>query len=227
MPHYVSTVDSGNLAGHLIVIKQACNELPERPLFDARVTAGLSDTIGLVSEELDLLAISRQRTDVVTVKQLRREIDACVHLITQESATDFNRVVELSRPGSQNVQPRFKTSLSALAHEHGAENFVELRFWIGDFIHQLEALSRDLHVLTPWAGVLAPVVSAVASRSPGDLSTRLGKISNELNLVSVPARIPELCDQMLVQLAALRPEAREITFVRIRSETNYSRVWTR
>ena len=205
MPQYVSTVDSGNLAGHLIVIKQACHELLERPLFDARVTAGLADTIGLISEELDLLATNRQRTDIVTVKQLRREIDACVHLITQESPralTEWSSFLGRLAERAATIQD----ILEALAHEHGAENFVELRFWTVDFIHQLEVLSRDLHVLTPWADVLAPVVSAVASGSPGDLSTRLERISNELNHVSVPARIPELCDQMLVQLAAVRPE---------------------
>ncbi len=204
MPQYVSTVDSGNLAGHLIVIKQACHELRERPLFDARVTAGLADTIGLVSEELDLLATSRQRTDVVTVKQLRREIDACVHLITQEAPqtlTDWSSSLVKLAGRAATIQDILK----ALAHEHGAESFVELRFWIGDFIHQLEVLTRDLHFLAPWSDVLAPVVAAVAGRSPDDLSTQLKRISNELNLVSVPARIPELCDQMLVQLAALRP----------------------
>jgi len=31
-PRYVSTVDSGNLAGHLIVLGNACREMMERPL---------------------------------------------------------------------------------------------------------------------------------------------------------------------------------------------------
>ena len=36
---YVSTVDSGNLAGHLLVLAQACRELPERPLLGPRGAA--------------------------------------------------------------------------------------------------------------------------------------------------------------------------------------------
>ena len=205
MPHYVSTVDSGNLAGHLIVIKQACNELPELPFFAARVTTGLSDTIRLASQEVELLGASRQRTDVVTVKQLRQEIDACARLVTHEAPqtlTDWsNSLAELAERAAT-----IQDVVDALAHEHGAENFVELRFWIGAFIHQIEALRRDLHIVTPWAAVLARIVSPAAGKYPDHLSTQLEKIRHELNLVPVPSKIPELCDQVLVQLAALRPQ---------------------
>jgi cyclic beta-1,2-glucan synthetase len=205
MPHYVSTVDSGNLAGHLIVIKQACKELPEQPLFAARTTAGLSDTISLISQEVDLLSVSKQRTDVVTFKQLRQEMDACVRLVTQEAPktpTEWSSSLAKLAERAATIQD----VLGALAHEHGAENFMELRFWIGAFIHQIEALSRDLHTVTPWAGVLTQTVSVAAGRHPDDLSIKLGKIRHELDLVPVPSKIPELCDQVLVQLAALRPE---------------------
>ena len=33
-PRYISTVDSGNLAGHLLAVKQAVTEIPDRKLFD-------------------------------------------------------------------------------------------------------------------------------------------------------------------------------------------------
>ncbi len=39
-PIYVSTVDSGNLAGHLIALAQACRELVHRPLFRPRGPGG-------------------------------------------------------------------------------------------------------------------------------------------------------------------------------------------
>ena len=41
-PQYVSTVDSGNLAGHLLALKQVWVEIAEQPLFDARVIEGLA-----------------------------------------------------------------------------------------------------------------------------------------------------------------------------------------
>nr|WP_297459935.1 glucoamylase family protein [uncultured Halomonas sp.] len=53
-PAYVSTVDSGNLAGHLIVIANACEEWMHAPLLaDSR--CGLSDTIHLAREAIAVL----------------------------------------------------------------------------------------------------------------------------------------------------------------------------
>jgi cellobiose phosphorylase len=57
-PEYVSTVDSGNLAGHLIALKQACLALPDEPLFSPRVWAALREGLGMAAEELRGLASS-------------------------------------------------------------------------------------------------------------------------------------------------------------------------
>ena len=50
VPQYISTVDSGNLAGHLIAVKQACIELPDISFFDQHVIEGLTDTLNAISE---------------------------------------------------------------------------------------------------------------------------------------------------------------------------------
>src|SRR5205807_384458 len=65
-PQYVSTVDSGNLAGNLIALKQACLELPDDQLLDAKVIRGLQDTMAGLSQEISQLAAGLQRTDVIT-----------------------------------------------------------------------------------------------------------------------------------------------------------------
>jgi cyclic beta-1,2-glucan synthetase len=51
-PAYVSTVDSGNLAGHLIAVAQACAEWQRKPVAEADWRAGLSDTIRLAERAL-------------------------------------------------------------------------------------------------------------------------------------------------------------------------------
>ncbi len=88
-PQYISTVDSGNLAGHLIAVKQACIELPDTKLFDERVIAGLHDTVDAISFEATKLGSVRQRTDVVTVSQLRDEIEACRKLLVTDATRDL------------------------------------------------------------------------------------------------------------------------------------------
>ena len=49
-PKYVSSVDSGNLAGHLIVLAHACEEMIERPRLDRAALTGIEDTALLVHE---------------------------------------------------------------------------------------------------------------------------------------------------------------------------------
>src|SRR6185503_16735233 len=51
-PAYVSTVDSGNLAGHLIALRQACLAIPDEPVFDARVWRALATALGLAIERV-------------------------------------------------------------------------------------------------------------------------------------------------------------------------------
>ncbi len=50
-PLYVSTVDSGNLAGHLLTLRAGLLALPDDPILPARLFEGLSDTLGLLGDE--------------------------------------------------------------------------------------------------------------------------------------------------------------------------------
>ena len=47
-PKYVSSVDSGNLAGHLIALAHACEEMIERPRLERSALVGIEDTALLV-----------------------------------------------------------------------------------------------------------------------------------------------------------------------------------
>ena len=51
-PRYVSSVDSGNLAGHLIAIANACREWIDRPLGAAQSFAGIEDALALAREAI-------------------------------------------------------------------------------------------------------------------------------------------------------------------------------
>jgi cyclic beta-1,2-glucan synthetase len=52
LPRYVSTVDSGNLAGHLLTLRQACLAMRTAPLLSPRAFAGPQDAVGLCRRAL-------------------------------------------------------------------------------------------------------------------------------------------------------------------------------
>lgn len=52
LPKYISTVDSGNLAGHLLVLKQGLLALPKQPIVERRFFIGARDTLQVLYDSL-------------------------------------------------------------------------------------------------------------------------------------------------------------------------------
>ncbi|HEX2269983.1 MAG TPA: hypothetical protein VHH35_10625, partial [Pyrinomonadaceae bacterium] len=146
LPQYISTVDSGNLAGHLVALKQACFEFSETKLFDERVILGLSDTVNALALEAATLGSFRQRTVVVTVRHLEDEITACRKLLQLDDdgnlASWFSLLDSLTRRAVE-----IEDIVNALAHEHGELIFKELRWWVGALKHQVSSHRRDAEQL--------------------------------------------------------------------------------
>ncbi len=228
-PQYISTVDSGNLAGHAMALKQACIELPDARLFDERIIRGLADTINAVSVEAGRLGSFRQRTEVVTVSQLRDEIEACQRLVSVEASDKHPS--RAARPGTPHNLPSWfllfeslgqRTSeiediINALAQEHGEVNFRELRWWLGALQHQVSSCRRDADTLAPWGRLLSQF-QADAAESGLESSEQLALLASLLHAVTTLAEVPEFCDRALVQLATLQtelPEQSRATFAKL------------
>ncbi|MEL7834747.1 GH36-type glycosyl hydrolase domain-containing protein [Fodinibius sp. N2] len=71
-PHYISTVDSGNLAASLLVIEQAMNQLAKLPYPNPKFWKGLNDTIQVLSDMEDELE------DLPKYDALFQEIDGLI-----------------------------------------------------------------------------------------------------------------------------------------------------
>ncbi len=77
-PAYVSTVDSGNLAGHLVALRQACLGLIDEPVHDGRVWRALDAALALADERLDIYAPAHPTSEYlrlarVALVKVRRE----------------------------------------------------------------------------------------------------------------------------------------------------------
>ena len=205
IPQYISTVDSGNLAGHLIACRQALIELPETPLFNQQTVDGLLDTLNAISFEAKRLRKFRQRTDVVNVSDLRNEIDASSQLLMDPQKQDLNSwavfFISLSRHAAD-----IEDIVNALSHEHGANNFEELTWWAGAFKHQIDSYQRDIKFITSWASVL-PQISSI-TREASEQSEVWKELLSQLSAVPCLADIPKIADRTLVQLAALQDSDR-------------------
>ena len=74
-PKYISSVDSGNLAGHLIVLGNVCREMVQAPVIGTAWLAGIADGLAITRECVRGLADDR-RTLTVTSKHLEDALEA-------------------------------------------------------------------------------------------------------------------------------------------------------
>ena len=65
-PHYISTVDSGNLAGHLLVMRAGLLEASEAPFIGPQSARGFADTVQLVLDEIHVLHDRLEPRDAVS-----------------------------------------------------------------------------------------------------------------------------------------------------------------
>jgi cyclic beta-1,2-glucan synthetase len=204
-PRYVSTVDSGNLVGHLPAIKQALIEVADDPLFGPRIVEGLADTILLMREEGGRLAGIRQSTGAVTLSHLREEMDRSLRLVAEGcpvTLTGWSRLFESLTFRLVEIEDM----LDALSHEHGREPFEKVRFWINALMHQLREYRRDLVTLCPWASVLAPHVAGKIRERSEEAARHWDELISPVDRVFTLSELPEACEQTLDKLYRLRSE---------------------
>ncbi|WP_206377553.1 glucoamylase family protein [Sphingobium sp. TB-6] len=139
-PQYVSSVDSGNLAGHLIALARSCEDWSVRTLDDAERLAGIFDALLLVREEVEALRDAR-RTETVTWRQLDDEVAlifAQLETTPAEGTTLAERLHRLAAPAEILVD-----LAKAFAAERG-EDASNIKFWAQAVCHSIASHQRDL-----------------------------------------------------------------------------------
>ena len=147
-PKYVSSVDSGNLAGDLIVLGNSCRELVHKSVVEARMLAALKDTIAFLRESMAGSG-ETHHSHTVTRKQLSNAVDALETLLdlpptdALEWASLFVELKERAQTIDDIAQ--------ALAQEQGDPQTSELRVWAAAVRACVESHARDMEIVNPWA----------------------------------------------------------------------------
>jgi cyclic beta-1,2-glucan synthetase len=140
-PRYVSSVDSGNLAGHLIALANACREWRTRPQDVASCLAGLADAVDLAREEASRLQGGR-RTQTVPLGQLDDAL-AALASAARPAATARDDPAQLL--AGLAVQAETMADIArALAIERGDDDGADMLFWAQASLNAIETHRRDL-----------------------------------------------------------------------------------
>jgi cyclic beta-1,2-glucan synthetase len=155
LPMYVSTVDSGNLAAHLLTLRAGLLALPDDPVISRRVFSGLADTLGVLRHaqggrnsqaHADLRAelASGLATGVTSLEDARRKLD---------------RIVELAvgNPGAEADAPP--------AGVEGPGVVEEAQDWYLAVCEQSRAARDEIAYLAPWT-LLSPAPEGLEGLLP-------------------------------------------------------------
>lgn len=138
-PRYVSTVDSGNLCGHLMALVQWCRWARRRDPRMLSCAAGVHDTLLLMRVELERLSPSI-RASTVSIDEISialRDIDD----VLQESLSGYGALVA-SWSGIEAQSCRLLELVEALAVDD-AQGAAELLYWATAFTETLRSHLRD------------------------------------------------------------------------------------
>lgn len=137
-PRYVSTVDSGNLAGYLLVLGSGYLELSEASFLPSRMFGGLRDTLRV------LLETARDSSSPLagdTIRKIERQIDNLEE-------------ISLTVDGANAVLSRLKLAAGELVTETAGNS--ECAWWANAYLRSCIDHQTDLLHIATWIELPAP-----------------------------------------------------------------------
>ncbi|PKN95371.1 MAG: cellobiose phosphorylase [Chloroflexi bacterium HGW-Chloroflexi-6] len=198
-PRYISTVDSGNLAASLLVLKQGLRDITSRPVLN---WSGLVDTLDML-----LMILQEAHMDQPANKLYETIVDL------REQASQLNKVkynsphllVTIFAESQQKIETALINLIENLAERVDQGMLRRLATWVDRTRYHLEYLQRDLQTLAPWSLSMTKIPTLLESP---DLHPQLASDWNDLQvLLSVNpkiADIPQTCSSALKVLKRIR-----------------------
>ena len=136
-PHYISTVDSGNLSGHLLTLRRGLMDLPDQTIWGSQLFKGMGDTLRVLKE--------------VSGKGAPEEL------------ADFQKYVASCpdsgalklKPLQECLEHLAKSSMD-LAHASGANTDRDIKMWVKALVQQCGDAQDEMNFLCPWMTLKSP-----------------------------------------------------------------------
>ena len=162
-PKYVSTVDSGNLAGHLIVLRQGLLAIPDRPIQTRQLLKGLTDTLHILEDTCSEPELKILEPFAITLERFSND----------EAHTQH---------GMKKYIDILSNDFSAVSEKLNSDTASETYRWKQILWDQLTQISDHALIFEPWRLVenAPPRFTALASFNPGSTLNELLRAAAEL-----------------------------------------------
>ena len=178
-PGYISTVDSGNLVGSLLVLKQGLYELPGDQVLSHTCADGLSDTLSLFSEAI--AAATKKNKEVVppSLKLKIADLKDGAARMPEATIDALNHLRYLDGVASE------------VLSELNACQDGEVRWWAAATKRQVETHLQDLKSFTTWESTGSPP-DTLLDEFPQDLTPYLSLVCRKVETLN--SQIPSVRD---------------------------------
>jgi len=179
-PLYISTVDSGNLVGHLLVLRMGLLELADAPVVSIQFYTGLSDTLSIVLD-----AIRKQRTaSQGPIPPISIEI---VHRIERLQLELADAVQPLS--ALTGLLDRIASLATEVKGQAGSDQ--EVLWWTSALERACADQREELKQLTAWT-LLAPVSKEAWGQGSAEQIVRLAVLRTALSDFDTAPRLRQV-----------------------------------
>jgi len=194
-PRYISTVDSGNLTGSLLVLRYGLAELLDQRILSAYAFEGLKDTLYILmdvieKDDIEVGSIGTIYSDVsAMLKRFARELQSypdslsSAWLLLDQQARAAARLIDHLETNSDN----------------------EIMWWMNAYEQQIRDHLNDLVNMAPWlmlplwSMLYPPMDEVIKCRSPKEAKTLRDLQIELLRLDSIPKLrdVPEIASKLL------------------------------
>ena len=203
-PRYISTVDSGNLACCLVALRQGCLAVPDICLPRPQRQQGFLDTLAVLSETLEPLAVSAP----AAVRAIQQRLDQ-IAVQVQAVGDDPRRWSSLLNQLKEEVWPLVDQELAALLTGGQLElaTLHSVRVWSDRVRYQLFDMQRRVHMVMPWLAYIPDMPQLLQSpQADSEMTAAWQALVDILPFSRTPCRqFPAICHAAQQQLAKLLP----------------------
>jgi cellobiose phosphorylase len=131
LPKYISTVDSGNFAGHLLVLRQGIVSLAHQKINSQKLFKGLQDTLYVLSDTLS-------KKDIYLLQEFDNDLKiACTNDLIKPHEVHFQSL-------------RLSETFTSIASKLSSDKESETYWWKQMLGKQLADMNEAFQLFTPW-----------------------------------------------------------------------------
>jgi len=146
-PKYISTVDSGNLAAGLIVVKEALKEEWESDGFNKFIWKGLADTVTVVEEIFHEL-YNNELISEETYSQVKYYSNNLLSQIVEKCPQEVSECLEKLQSLKENAKQLSAIDLLPDRHSLGDEKMETLLFWMDSPLIMIESFKSEMEIFS-------------------------------------------------------------------------------